>query len=341
MRRPSGRTPGAVDLADPALHGPDDVAAVGAAEHHDHPADDLALPVLDGPALADGLTGRNLRHVPDEDGRSRLGLQRDGADVPDGLEEPDAADEILLFAVLQDVAADVEVVPAEGLADFGQGQVVGVEPVRIDDDVILLDRPAEGVDLADAGDRLEQRREDPVLGGPDFGQPGHLVRPGRPLPGQGVLVDLAHRGRDRSHGDLGPLGDAFAGLDQPLEDELAGEIDVDPVLEDDGDDGEPGLGDRADLIEPGQAAHGRLDRVGDEALDLGRRHARDRGQHLDLDVGDVGEGVDGDAQDGPDAERDEESHADEDERAPAQGAFDDPVKRAHVRPPGCPCGSRT
>ena len=56
-----------VDLGDPALDGPDDVAAVGAAQHHDDAADDLALPVLDRAALPDRLPGPNLGDVADED----------------------------------------------------------------------------------------------------------------------------------------------------------------------------------------------------------------------------------------------------------------------------------
>ena len=61
--------------------------------------------------------------------------------------------------------------------------------------------------------------------------------PAGTVPDQGVLIDLAHGRGNGSHRDLGARGDALPGLDQPLENELAGEIDVDAVLEDDRDHG--------------------------------------------------------------------------------------------------------
>jgi hypothetical protein len=324
-----------------ALDGPDDVPAVGAPEHHGHAPDDLARPVLDRAALADGLSGPDVGDVADEDGRPRLRFQGHVADVLDGLEKADAADEILLFAPLEHVAADVEIVPSQRLPDVAQGEVVSEELLRVHRDVVLLDVTAEGIDLVDARDGLEEWRQDPVLDGPDLGQVFRFVHPGRRRPDERVLVDLAHGRGDGSHRDLRAFGDALPGLDQPLQDELAGEIDVDAVLEDDGHDREPRLRDRADLFEPGQAAHGRFDRIGDEPFDLGRRHARGCGQHFDLDVGHVREGVDGDAQNGPDAQADEDDDPDEDEGPLSQGAFDEAVDQAHANlPPGRPCGSR-
>ena len=339
MRSPSGRTPEPAISPTRLFDGPDDRPPVGAAEHHDHAADDLACPVLDRAALTDRLAGRDLGHVADEDGRPALRLQRHRPDVVARLEKADAADEILLFAPLEDVPADVEVVPAERLADLPEGEVVGEELLRVHRHMVLLDVAAEGVDLADAGHGLEQRGQDPVLNGPDLGQVFLRVHAGGPVPREGVLIDLAHGRGHRSHGDLRARGDALPGLDQPLEDELAGEIDIDAVLEDDRDDRQPRLGHGADLGQPGQAAHHDLDGIRDEPLHLGRRHARDGRQDLDLDIGHIGEGIDRDARDGPNTQGDEEENTDEDKSPLSERALDQTVNHAHGRPPGPPCGS--
>jgi len=333
-----GQDARSVDFIDPLLDRPDDVAAVGAAEHHDDAADDFVVPVLHGAALADGVPGPNLRHVPDEDGCPLPGFQRDRADVFDRLQKPDSPDEELPLVTLQDVAAGVEVVPAQRLGDAVERQVVGGQKVGIHDDVKLSDIAPEGVDFVDPGDRLEERREGPVLNRPDLRQVFRLIHALGPAPRERVLIDFPHGRGNRAHGDLGSLGDALPGFDEPLEDELAGEVDIDAVLEDDGDDGEAGLGNRTNLIQAREPAHGRFDREGDEPLDFRRRHAGSRGQDFDLDVGDVGEGVDGDPKDRPDPQHDEEEDSDKDEDAPAERSFDQAVNHAHVRPPGRPCG---
>ena len=286
------------------------------------------------------MPGLDLGHVPQKHRDAPLRLQGHGPDVHDVLEQADPPDEKLPFIALQDIASDIEIVPAEQVADVSDREVVREEPLRVHDDMELLDVPPEGIDLVDAGDGLEDGGQNPILDGPDLGQVFRLLHPGGPVPGERVLVDFAHRGGDRPHLDLRPRGDVLSGFDQPLEDELAGEIDVDAVLEDDRYDGQSRLGNRPDLVEPGQAAHGDLDGKRDEPLDLGRRHARGRGQDFDLDVRDVGKGVDRDAQDGPNAQGDEEENADDDEKPLSERALDNTVNHAHVRPPARLCATR-
>ena len=65
--------------------------------------------------------------------------------------------------------------------------------------------------------------------------------------------DRAHLRRPQARRDLLPR------FLEPLLDELAGEVDVDVVLEDHRDLREPELRERADLLDVGQAGHGHLD----------------------------------------------------------------------------------
>ena len=69
-----------------------------------------------------------------------------------------------------------------------------------------------------------------------------------------------------------PVGIASAPA-QPLADELAGAVEVGPLVEDDRDDGDAELGDRADLLDVRQPAHRPLDREREERLDLHRAQA--------------------------------------------------------------------
>ena len=87
-------------------------------------------------------------------------------------------------------------------------------------------------------------------------------------------------------------GGSCSRLLQALVDELAREVDVGAVLEDDRHLGEPVARERARVLEARQPAHRGLDRERDALLDFERRVARRRGVDLHLDVGDVGHRVD-------------------------------------------------
>ncbi len=99
----------------------------------------------------------DLGHVADGDGDAPLGLEDDLRDVLDRADQPDAADDELLGVAVEDAAADVRVVVPDGLVDLADGQAVLEQPVRVDDDLVLLDVAAEGVDLADPRHGLEER----------------------------------------------------------------------------------------------------------------------------------------------------------------------------------------
>ena len=123
------------------------------------------------------------------------------------------------------------------------------------------------------------------------------------------LVDLAEPGGDRAHLGLAVArGDLALRGAEALADELARPVDVGAVLEDHGHDRQAELRDRADLLDPRQPAHGGLDREGDEALDLLGGEAGAVGQDLDLDVGDVGDGVDRELAQRADPDGDRRTH---------------------------------
>src|SRR5262249_61378899 len=85
---------------------------------------------------------------------------------------------------------------------------------------------------------------------------------------QGVPEDLAQGRGVRRQVGYDPFGHEGAGEGQALQDALAGKIEVDVVVEDDGDHREVGLGGRAPGLDDGQPMQLTGERVGDLVLDL-------------------------------------------------------------------------
>ena len=80
-------------------------------------------------------------------------------------EQPEGPDVVRLAAQGQDVAADVGVRVVDGVLHLLERHVVLAEQPGVDQDLVLLDRPAVAGHVDDAGDRLQGALEDPVLHG--------------------------------------------------------------------------------------------------------------------------------------------------------------------------------
>ena len=181
--------------------------------------------------------------------------------------------------------------------------------------MILAGIAADRVDLGDPRNRAHLRPDDPVGHRPEV-----FRRIGRTVGFSGARFsldreheDLAEARRDRPHFGLHPGRKLAARGLEPLVDLLAREIDVGPVLEDNGDLAEPVARDRSGIVEVRDARDRGLDRIGDALLGFERRIAFRLGVDLDLDVGDVGDGVDGQLGRAPCADRAKERDDREDE----------------------------
>src|SRR5262249_49169158 len=130
-----------------------------------------------------------------------------------------------------------------------------------------------------------------------------------------VAVELADRRRERAE----PRLRARWKLDlaQLLEHNLPGEVVVDAVLERQLDDREPVDGPRAPGDDVGYAVTNPLDRDRDLLLHLLGGKPRQRRDHNDLRIGDVGVGFDLELPESPDPETDErDAQRDGDESLP-------------------------
>ena len=89
-----------------------------------------------------------------------------------------------------------------------------------------------------------------------------------------------------------PGGNRLGRAGKPLTHELPRPVDIGSFLEHDRDHRNAELGDRADLLDIGQAAHGGGDRKRQQRVDLDRRQRRRFGDHLHLNVGQVRHSID-------------------------------------------------
>ena len=204
-------------------------------------------------------------------------------------------------------------------------ELVAGQPPRVEHHLVLLGLAAHGVDLDDAGHRAQLVGDHPVE------QRAQLHR--RVLRRLQVeLVDLAEARRHRRQ-----LGAAVAGGDvglgqlEALGDQLAREPDVGVVVEHDGDRGDRGAADRADLGHAGQTVHRRLDGIGEVLLDLDGREPRGAGEDGDLRVGDVGHGIDGETAQREAGDDEKQQPDDHDDAATAYREFDDVLQHGYLR----------
>jgi hypothetical protein len=315
MMTPGGRL--CLDLGDAVLDGVDDVAAVGAEQHHDDAGDGLVLAVVGDDAVAQGGAVADVGDVFDEDGLAvGGGLEDDVADVLEAGEGADGAEGEGLGAAVEVAAGDDAVGALEGVGELADREVVGGELGGLDDDLELLEVATHGVDLDDAGDAAQARDDLPV-------EHGAQLLAGVDRRADDELVDLAEAGGERGdlrRGDVG--GQVVLGLQHALEDQLAGKPRVGAVGEDDRDRGDVGAGHRAQLDHAGHAVEGVLHREGDVALDLEGGQAGGVGEDGDLDARDVGDGVDGEGARRDDAADEEHPEQREHHEAQTNGEVD-------------------
>ena len=317
-RDPLGQ--GLLDLQDLGVHLLGDRARVRAQEHHHDPDDRLPATVARDGSLSDH---RGELHAPEVLEVDRIAqcvpADDDLLEVLELVDQRLSADEVLLPRVGDVAAAHVAVVLLDGLEDPTQRDSEGLEAIGVDADLVGPQLSAEGVDLDDAGDAPQLVVDVPVE---DVAQLHGAVA----LAAHLKLVDLPEPRGDGAHrGFAVALRDLLARLHQALADELASPVDVSALLEDDGHDRQAELRHRADLLDAGDAAHRGLDREGDEGLHLLRSQTWGIRQHLDLDVGHVGDGVDRETLHRTPTQGDDDQPADEDQQPVVEREVDDSI----------------
>ena len=244
------------------------------------------------------------------------------------------ANEILLAVALDVAGAHVRIIGRQRRHDVAEAKLVGHELCGIGQHMKLLLETADGVDLAEARHSPQLRPDDPVLNRAQVALgvwlPARLARLG--LGFDREHVDFAESGGHRSHRGLDTGGQLIPDLLDPFVDQLSGKIDIGTVLEDDRDLAEAIARLRARAFEVRQPAHRGLDRERDALLDFQRRVAGRTAVDLDLNVRDVGNGVDGQEREIPGAEAGHREHTDHHQPPLTDGEGQDAVNHCPPLP---------
>ena len=131
-----------------------------------------------------------LAEIAHEDRRAVALGDDDVAHVIERLDEADAADDVAELAAVEDAAAGIGAVGADGVGDVLERQVEAHELLRIELELELRGDAAEIRDVGDARHLLERRDHGPFL---DFGELPQALRVGL----ERVLEDFAGRRRER------------------------------------------------------------------------------------------------------------------------------------------------
>ena len=187
---------------------------------------------------------------------------------------------------------------ANGVGQFLERRTTGQELLRLGKDDDLLFVATGSVDFGDARHAAQLRFDHEIVDELKFHQLlGAALRLVRALVAgcivHHVVVNFAEASRDRRKFGRDVLGQVVDRVLQALAHELAGAIDVRSFLKDQRNLRQPELGKRPKLGHSRNAEHLDFQRIGDQFLDFLRRETFDLGVDLDLDVRDVGNGIDG------------------------------------------------
>jgi len=284
----------AVDLHHLLVHGLRHRAAV-LADEHEHRAQHHFAAVVRGGAGAQFAPHPNVGHVAHPDRHTARAAEDDIANVLQRLDLPGRPDQILLAALFDVARAHVAVVAVQRRHDVLQGDAQRSQTRGDRRNLVFLGIAADRVDFRHTRNVAQLRLDDPVLNLAQIGgRVGRAVGLLRTVLGlDRPQVNLAQAGGDRPQRGRDAGRQLVACFLDALIDQLAREVDVGAVLEDDGHLRQAIARQGAGLLQVGQARHHGFNRVCHPLLGFQRRIARCLGIDLNLDVGDVRHGVDG------------------------------------------------
>ena len=321
------------------LDGGDGLEGIAARPHQDDATDDLTLAVQIGDAFAHARAQAYLGDVAEtEDGaRDLLGLvnlgahagahasgslvlgrDREIAQVLEPAQVAGDADHVARLRHFQGPGAGLAGGALDGLHEVDEGQLVAPQHVGIDDHLILLDHAANRGDLGDSGHGLELVFEEPILEAAQLGQ----VMLSRAIH-QGILIDPTDGGGVRPQLGAGRDGEARRHLAQQFQYPGTGPVGVGAIPEDDINIGIAVHGIAAHGHGPSDGPQGGGDGVGHLVFHHLGGLTGVTGLDDNLDVRQVGNGVERDISQGIDAPHHDKRGGEEDHEAVVNRPGDD------------------
>ena len=267
-----------VQLLDPRLDRLQHLGRILAFAHEDDAGDDFVVIVHPYRALPRNRADIDGGNIADQQGRPAVLSQNDVADVVGGAQQADAADQILLIALLQVTAARVRISLPQRREDLLHGNVVGLKLGQIQTDLVLFQKSAQADHVGHAGRQLQVARDRPIL---DRAQLPQVL----PVAGHAIAKQLADGCGQRRQLHLGLAGKVHVA--EAFEHQLASLIIVGAVVEGDDQERQAELRVRKHAHRVRQSAQADLQRRGDLLFDFLGRVSRIEGDDGDLDIGNI------------------------------------------------------
>ncbi len=163
---------------------------------------DFSLTILSYCALADLVTNLHSSNVADSNGSAVARVEHDVPDIRDVFDQPEAAHDVLLITMFDEVRARVLIVVLDGLKKRLERDVVTNQRLLIDDDLILFDVAAKAEHISHTRHSAQLQLYDPILNRAQF-----LV--GLSVADDLIKIDLTGPGGDWSHLRLKAGGDTI------------------------------------------------------------------------------------------------------------------------------------
>ena len=202
---------------------------VFAKTHDHHGAHNLTFTIQFGNTTSELRTQPNLCNIF-QSHRCTFVIHTQGyfLQVGNGCQVAGCPDHVFGLTHLNHRTADLLVTPFDRVTDLGDGEVIGLQRIRVDHHLVLLNHAANGGDLGYPGDRLQFKFQEPVL---YRAQLGKVMFP-CPV-NQCVFVDPADTGCVRTQCGFGGRREISGHLVQVLEYPGARPVKVGAVLKND------------------------------------------------------------------------------------------------------------
>ena len=178
----------------------------------------------------------NLCHIAHLDWCSIHRLHGDVGNILQILHHTDASDIILVGILLNVAATRIGIVALQGFKHLAYRNPAGVQLVGIDSHLILLDVTTPAAYLSNTGSSGKLFAHNPVLHGSELGE--RVLMLVSLLGTNGIVVDFAQSGGDRSHLGFGILRQFFLQLFHHLTHLRTCPIDIGGIVEAKRDDRE-------------------------------------------------------------------------------------------------------
>ena len=158
------------NLAQPCLEALDDIERIAALAHDHDAGHHISAPVKIAEAAAYVGAQNDLPDILDANRRSALRGEHCFVKIGNGVDVALATNHVFGAAGFKQPRAGLLVGSSNHLGDFGDGNTVGTQAVRIDIHLVLLNVSSHRCNLRHARNFLQVRLQIPVLKGAKFGQ---------------------------------------------------------------------------------------------------------------------------------------------------------------------------